>query len=364
MAKKTVGFVYLEWECPACGTRNKGTDKFCRNCGAVQPKDVKFEQVAQTTLIEDEKVIAQAKAGPDIICSYCGASNLATSTYCSQCGAKLSEGTARESGAIIGAFQQGPVPDVICSYCGATNPGTALNCFQCGAALPRPGQPARPEAKPKEKRPSSRKSGTSRFVLLAVLGLVVVSCIALVVFSSRTEEVVGEVQAVSWEYTVAVEALQPVEDEDWRDRIPDDAEILSCRQEVRQVLPQPAPNAVEVCGTPYTVDTGTGVGEVVQDCEYQVYDDVCSFTVLAWREFDLVSLMGDDYEPQWPNPTLAEDQREGESRESYEVVFNADGRSYTYNPDSLSEYGRFEEGSRWILQVNSFNNVVSVEPER
>jgi hypothetical protein len=31
---------------------------------------------------------------------------------------------------------------------------------------------------------------------------------------------------------------------------------------------------------------------------------------------------------------------------------------------SLSEFSRFEEGSRWILQVNAFDTVVSVEPDR
>ncbi|MCP4420017.1 MAG: hypothetical protein GY805_25700, partial [Chloroflexi bacterium] len=186
----------------------------------------------------------------------------------------------------------------------------------------------------------------SRFVMMAILGLFVVICIVLVVLSRRTEDVVGEVQAVNWKYSVVVEALQPVEDEDWRDDISADAEILSCREEVRRVQPNPAPNSVEVCGTPYTVDTGTGVGEVVQDCEYEVYDDMCSFTQLAWREFDTVSLSGDDFVPEWPNPTLAQDQREGERTESYEVVFNADGDSYTYHPDSLNEYGRFEDNNR------------------
>ena len=362
MTKKTVGYVHLEWQCPACGTRNRGIDKICRNCGAAQPKEVEFEQVAQESLIEDEKIIGQAEAGADIHCPFCGTRNSATATQCSQCLAALDEGTVRDSGKVVGAHQNKAVPDVVCSHCGTANPGTALNCSQCGAALPKTEKATQP--KPKQKRPSTHMSGTARFVLLGVLGLVVVGCIALVVLSSRTEDVVGEVQDVSWEYAVLIEALTPVEAEEWRDRVPDDAEILSCREEVRRVQPNPAPNSVEVCGTPYTVDTGTGLGEVVQDCEYQVYDDICTFTVLAWREFDLVSLTGKDFDPEWPNPALSQDQRLGESTETYEVVFNADGRSYTYHPDDFSEYAGFEDGSRWILQVNTFNNVVSVEPDR
>ena len=362
MTKKTVGYVHLEWECPACGTRNKGVDKICRNCGAAQPADVEFQQVAQEELIEDEAIIAQAKAGADVHCPFCGTRNPATAETCSQCLADLTEAKAREFGQVVGAHQDKAVPDVACSYCGTMNSGTALHCVHCGAALPkveRKSAAPRPQVKQ-----STGMSNRTRFILFGILGLLVIACVAIVILSNRTEEVVGEVQNVSWEYAIQVEALTPVEDEDWRDRVPNDADILSCREEVRRTQPNPAPNSVEVCGTPYTVDTGTGVGEVVQDCEYQVYDDLCTFTELQWRDFDLVSLTGDDLEPEWPEPSLAQDQRLGESSEAYEVVFNADGQTYTYHPDDFAEYVQFEEGSSWILEVNTFNNVRSVTPDR
>ena len=361
MTKKTVGYVHLEWQCPACGTRNKGIDKVCRNCAAAQPDDVEFEQVAQETLIKDEAIVAQAKAGADVHCPFCGTRNAATVSQCSQCLADLSEAQARASGKVLGAHQNKAVPDVACAHCGSLNSGTAQHCINCGAALPRVEKPAKPKP---AKRKAAPMSKTARFVLFGLLGLVVIACIAIIVLSSRTEDVVGEVQDVSWEYSVLIEALTPVEVQDWRDDVPNNAEILSCREAVRRVQPNPAPNSVEVCGTPYTVDTGTGVGEVVQDCEYQVYDDLCTYTELEWREFDLVSLTGDDFEPEWPDPALAQDQRFGESTETYEVVFNADGRSYTYHPDNLNEYLQFEDGSRWILEVNTFNNVRSVTPDR
>lgn len=363
MTKKTVGYVHLEWQCPACSTRNKGVDKICRNCGAAQPEDVEFEQVAQETLIEDEKLIKQAQAGADVHCPFCGTRNPATATQCSQCLAELGEATIRESGQVVGAYQQKPVPDVICTHCGTANPGTAVSCSQCGATLPKIARPKPTQPRPKARR-ATRMSGTARFVMFGILGLVVIGCIALFILSSRTEDIVGEVQDVSWEYSVMVEALTPVEAQDWQDRLPADAQVLSCREEVRRVQPNPAPNSIEVCGTPYTIDTGTGVGQVVQDCEYQVYDNLCSYTVLAWREFDLVSLTGDDFEPQWPNPSLSQDQRVGESTEQYEVYFNADGRTYTYRPDDFFEFTQFEEGGRWILQVNALGNVLSVEPDR
>ena len=360
MTKKTVGYVHLEWQCPACGTRNKGIDKICRNCSAAQPEDVEFEQVAQEALIKDEKIIEQAKAGADIHCPFCGTRNVATAVQCSQCLADLTEAQARAAGQVLGSHQNKAVPDVACAHCGTLNSGTAQHCINCGAALPRADKPAKPEPT----KPKAPMSKTARYVLFGILGLVVIACIAIIVLSSRTEEVVGEVQSVSWEYAVAIEALTPVEDQDWRDSVPNSAEILSCREEIRRTQPDPAPNSVEVCGTPYTVDTGTGVGEVVQDCEYQIYDDLCTYTDLQWREFDLVSLVGNDFEPEWPSPALAQDQRFGESTETYEVIFNADGRTYTYTPDNLNDYLQFEDSSRWILEVNTFNSVRSVTPDR
>lgn len=363
MTKKTVGYVHLEWECPACGSRNKGVDKICRNCSAAQPDDVQFEQVAQESLIQDEKLIAQAAAGPDVHCPFCGTRNAATATQCSQCLADLTDAQARDSGKVVGAHQKKAVPDVACTHCGSMNPGTAQQCSQCGAVLPKPDRPKPAAPRPKARR-ATGMSKTARFVMFGILGLLVVACIAMVVLSNRTEEIVAEVEGVSWETAVLIEALVPVEDQAWRDQLADDADILSCRQELRRTQQNPAPGAREVCGTPYTVDTGTGVGEVVQDCIYEIYDELCTYSELQWRDFDLVTLTGDDFSPEWPNPTLAQDQRIGNETEMYEVYFWADGRSYTYRPDDLNEFTQFDDGSRWILEVNALNNVRSVTPDR
>ncbi len=361
MAKKKVGYIELHWRCPNCGGLNRGRDSFCVACGSPQPEDVEFEQIENAELIREKELIARAEAGADIHCAYCGTRNPATATQCSQCGSELAEGIRRKAGRVLGAYQPGAAAEVACPACGASNPATAANCAQCGAplGLSRPqGQVDATEAAQGEKR--ARKFSPA-FIIIG--GLVCLAVIVFFVLAGRTSTVPGVVEEVTWERSIAIETYQAVSRSDWFDQLPAEAENVSCEARVRSVESEPVPGAEEVCGTPYTVDKGSGFAEVVQDCEYQVYDDYCSYTVMDWVETDTAVASGHDFNPQWPEPALEADQRLGESRrESFSVVFAADGETYTYAPDTLEEFRQFSPGSRWNLEVNTFGVVVDVQP--
>jgi rRNA maturation endonuclease Nob1 len=358
MTKKTLGYVHLEWTCPNCQRRNPGPQKFCNGCGAPQPQNVQFEQAAEEKLITDQAEIARAKAGPDVHCPYCGARNPGDAKFCGECGGDLTQAAARESGRVVGAHREGPAEQIPCPACGTLNPATAQTCEQCGANLGK--KPAEvPEARP----PAQRKS----LPIAAIIGISLVcllAAIAVIVLLTRTEEVVGEVRAVSWERSVPILALGPVEKEGWQDEIPSDADLGSCSLEYRYTQDEPAANATEVCGTPYTKDTGSGYGEVVQECEYLVYDDWCDYTVTDWQVFDVVTLTGSDLNPRWPEVNLLSGQKLGEREETYKVSFSTDGDNYTYTTTSENEFSQFISGSSWILEVNTFGSVVSVTPAK
>jgi ribosomal protein L40E len=358
MTKETVGYVRLEWTCPSCGSRNPGPQKTCGSCGAAQPEDVEFEQAAQEELIKDEAEIARAKAGPDVHCGYCGARNPAGAESCTQCGADLREGVARARGRVVGAHRRGAAKDVACPSCGAQNPATALECAECGAPM------GRAEPATVTRRRTAAKAGLRGCspVAWVILGGVIVVGAILLILSLRTKETAARVQDLSWTRSIAIEGLVPVTYEDWRDEIPSGAVMGTCTQKVHHTQAEPAPNADKVCGTPYTVDTGSGYGEVVQDCEYQVYADWCKYEVEEWRAVDTVTLEGEGFGARWPVTQLQAGQREGEREETYKVVFDADGKMYTYTVKDEAEFARFEIGSRWNLKVNTFNAVVSVEP--
>ncbi|MCB9076689.1 MAG: zinc ribbon domain-containing protein [Anaerolineaceae bacterium] len=367
MTKRTLGYVELEWICPNCNTRNPGSRRTCMNCGLPQPDNVEFQQPAQEKLLEDEAKIAQAKSGPDIHCYYCGARNPATATRCSQCGADLSEGARRKAGEILGAHQNKPVKPVICPACGTPNAPDAANCSQCGASLTT----AQPEPIPLNKPSQSAAPALSRSqssssmgrIGLVVLAVAVVACIiAFFVLSSRTEDITGTVEDVAWTRTVVIEGLVPVERETWRDNIPVEGVVLGCTQEIRGTQSEPAPNSREVCGTPYTVDTGSGFGQVVQDCQYQVYDDYCRYSINEWRAIDEAVLRGNNFSPQWPALSLRPDQRQGHRDETYRIVFSTSEGTYEYVVRDPAAFQRFQNGSQWILEVNTFNAVTDVKP--
>jgi len=356
MAKESLGYVRLEWTCPSCGRRNPGPVKICAGCGAPQPEDVAFEQAAQETLISDAAEIQQAKAGPDAHCAFCGTRNPAGATHCSQCLADLSEGKGRARGRVVGAHRKEAAADVACPACGSLNAATAPICSQCGANLTQP----QPDAESRPVAAARKRRNAVGFIVLGAIVLIIGLFFFLLL---RTDETVGTVNNVSWTRSISVESLAPVTYEEWREDIPAGAVIGECRQEVSHVQDEPAENAEQVCGTPYTVDEGTGFGEVVQDCEYHVYADRCEYTVEEWQEVDVATMTGADFNPAWPQLQLATGERAGEEEEEYEVVFSADGRSYTYRTEDAAEFARFEIGSRWILHVNTFNAVVSVEPD-
>ena len=117
-----------------------------------------------------------------------------------------------------------------------------------------------------------------------------------------------------------------------------------------------------MCGTPYTVDQGSGAAKVVQDCVYEVYDSRCDYTLLEWQDIDSLEVRGSDLQPYWPDVQLKTGQREGERQEQYLVIFSAKNEQYRYTLDHPSEFSQFTPGSQWTLKVNTFGGVNAVEP--
>jgi predicted nucleic acid-binding Zn ribbon protein len=380
MAQKSLGFVELVWICPNCSTKNSGPQKTCQNCGNSQPEDVDFIQDVQAEILQDEAKIAKAEAGPDIHCFYCGTRNPAGATTCSQCGGDLTQGEKRRTSQQVGAYKPDKDAKIICPACDKENEARASECIQCGANLH--------ESRPAESIPEQIKQTTSKretqptkspsifdalFGIVGMAGLaglafVLCGCMVLFYFMVvRTTDLSGQVQSVSWERTIIIEEEKSVEreDSDWQDEVPAEATVISCSDKIRDTQNNPpvSGNYKEVCGTPYTVDKGSGFGNVVQDCEYEIYDDWCKYNIteLKWTEVDRAVRTGNDLNPRWPEIGLKSGQRGGDRIEIYKVFFDTTEGQKLFNPDDEGMFKRCTVGSQWTLKVNVLGTVNGIE---
>jgi len=330
MAKRTIGYVELEWKCPNCDTKNPGMQKTCTNCGAPQPENVQFGLGEQQGLIQDASKVDQAKKGADIHCPYCGTRNPGDAQNCSQCGGDLVGGAKRTSGMAVGAPAAAPSP--------APAPAAKPSFFRLWMLLP---------------------VGICILAFCAVFGFLAL----------RTEKTTGTVESVHWEHIVLIQELRDVTRKDWEDRVPRDATILSCDLEYRTRQPvlddsprdNPVANATEVC-TSELVDQGNGAAEVVETCYYEVYDHSCQYTVEEWQQVDQSVAEGNDLSPYWPDVRLGVGQREGERRVVYTVRFQTANGIKEYTTDQENIFTQFQPGTTWTLEINALGGVVSVQP--
>ncbi|RPH57377.1 MAG: hypothetical protein EHM81_11670 [Chloroflexi bacterium] len=364
MARKTVGYVELEWICPNCNGKNPGSAKTCQACGAPQPANVQFQQAQKQEALADEQKIAQAKKGADIHCPYCGTRNPVDAQTCSQCGGDLKEGVKHTSGTVVGAFAAGggPVKQIPCPSCATPNPGTNKTCSACGALLHQPRAGQTPPLTATPAMGGQKPSAIRPWMAIPAIAALMVCCVLLGIIFLRRTTTSGVVQEVSWERQIAIEALRDVTIQDWKADLPQGAKVISCAEKHRYDQDSPAPNAREVCGTPYNVDKGNGYAETVQDCHYEVYEDYCKYTAREWQAVDQVEAQGKDMQPRWPQVQIGSGEREGKRAATYMVWFQTDDGIKEFNTDDEQLFSTLEPGTRWSLEIDAFGNIVNIQP--
>src|SRR5581483_1575309 len=355
MPQEELGYVELEWTCKNCGTRNPGTRKNCISCGAAMDAPTQFQLPAQQELIKDDAKLSTAGIGPDVACPYCGTRNPANATTCKQCGGDLRDARARMAGGVLGAFDDTPQPEIKCQTCGTLNPANALKCKSCGASLQRPKPAPAPQA-------AAPPRGFNALLIGGIVALLLLCAGAGYFLFGRTTDTIGTVASVNWQRTIAIMAQATVRDAAWQDQIPAGANVLGCEWKPRRYSDLPEPNSEKVCGTPYVIDQGNGTGKVVQDCQYLVKEQYCSFTRLQWSVVDTLAARGTDFNPYWPALSLQNQQREGNRAEEYHVLFDARGERHTYSPANANEFAKYKIGSQWKLTINGLGSIVKTEP--
>jgi hypothetical protein len=353
------------WDCQYCATTGiLGRHKACTNCGRSRPEGTKFYLAGESDEVKDEKIVEQAKIGPDWVCQFCSSSNPANVDVCQSCHAP------REG----------------------TSPQQQVKKYAVGMA-PKSGdmdldQPVeRPSTTPKK----SSKATPAIGIIGAIGGLLLLCiCIfaAFAIFGGQDAE--ATVSGFSWERTIAVEAFQTVVEEDWE--VPAGGRILSQQQEIhhydqvldryetrtRQVSEQvQVGSRTYVCGQR---DLGNGFFEDVECTEpvyetqirtetYEepiyrdepVYQTKYTYEIDKWVVVRTAEADGRDHSPVWPVVNIGSDEREGERTEIYTVFFtDEEGKEYSLELTE-NEWRGYEMGQGVTLKLDAFGNLEEVE---
>ena len=345
MARRTRGYVQLEWVCPNCSTRNPGAKKSCLNCGAPQPEIVQFERAADENLVTDQESLKAAQAGADFICPYCGTRNSALAKACVQCGGDLVEARRRAAGAELQA-NTGP-REIACTNCGTLNHVSRSNCSKCGSPLPRAAAAAQVAAVGKTGAAPQKKA--SRWWLWVGTGVLIVLCAgAVMLFAIPSTTLSATVADVRWETSVPLQEIRAVHYSNESGSPPSGAYDVSCNTESREVCQE------------RVVDQGNGFGEVVEDC-HDESEQYCSYSVDEWATIQTYTLEGHDNSPVFAQPSIAGGQRLGDQTAEFTVIFATEDGQKTYSPSDASDYSQFRMGSTWTLSLNSVGAVLDAK---
>lgn len=345
MAKSII--IQMEWPCPNCETVNPGPAKFCGSCG--RPKgNIKNRMPSIIKAVTDRASLNAAAAGPDIVCTFCEANNVAGTKFCTQCGADLVHGTPRITGTVV----NGETPDV--------------SDYQPDRRASRRSVPVVPTT---TRHITSRRSATTdtsvsfssaprgmssvtktRIVQALVIVVIATICALGSWFAYRyfydIHELPVTVERTYWSIPVTIQKQEWVEHEDWRHNVPSDAKEKSfVKKEYDRDYPVVGKESKEVscekptgrdipCGEPR--DLGNGYAEQPMCAEMEtttctiqvditeeviIEKDWVTYETLDWVYARSYETNGTDTNPYPPSYIVGTGERDVPGIPTYTIYF-------------------------------------------
>ena len=304
------------WDCSFCGSTGiSGLKRECPGCGKPRGENVKFYLKDEKNYLDEEQS-KKVGAGPDWYCEYCGSLNSSSLTVCSSCGAEREDdGKTYEDVKNADAQREEKRKAEVQAYEAASAP--------------------------------KKKSGPVRYILLAVLALI----IGFIVYSMIPKKDQLEVKGFSWKYNINIEEERLVEESDWD--LPEDyVEILDTKEEVHHY--EDVLDHYETVTV--TVDAGNGTFEEEEHEEpvYRqdpVYETKYYYSLYKWFDSRDVETSGEDHEPYWGEENLAENERESSREETYWITAqNKKDKEQTYKL-SKEDWEGLEIGDKIDVEV-------------
>ncbi len=326
------------WDCPACGHKgNIGYETHCSQCGSPRGKTVKFYLPDESEEVTDAQNIAQARAGVDWICDYCGADNKATDTACRSC----------------------------------SNPRTETD-------INRQTRDIRFDAPPIAPTPVAQPKFNKGYYVFGGLALLLV----VLFFLFRTRETTVTVTAHEWIREIHTEKFIPVIEEDWslpsgarlkksfRDVHHYDEVLVGYETRYRTVEKPVGTERIKVgvrdLGNGYFEDiyeTRTIYKTVRESYEVPIYKSVpvyatkYRYEIYRWKPDKVYRTQGRDMSPYWSNavPPITSTHRESERFEKYVLHFK-DERGNEFSDDCSFEFWKsVRDGDVIKAEQNAFS---------
>ena len=318
------------WDCPYCDTRAiGGLTKSCPCCGHPQDTDTRFYIGKEKKYVEED-LASQYGQGPDWVCPYCKSLNRIRFQYCAACGAPKEESednyfSSSEKQDAIKAEKEAKIAAMAGESSGSINSDSG-----------------------------SRGGGGRKPVFLIVALLAIVG---ILIFNLWPRHYKTEITTAAWARSTDVEALRTVQESDWT--IPAGGRKTDSRLEVHhyvQVLDHYETRSRQVSEQvydgeeTYTTLSNNGDGTFTEEThsrpkyrtEYRteyyeepvyrsdpVFETKYYYDIDRWIVDRTEKSSAADSEPYWPELTLAENEREGQRYEVYNVVVKSEDKSYT-----------------------------------
>lgn len=178
---------------------------------------------------------------------------------------------------------------------------------------------------------------------IAAITLGVSAIVGLPIWLLYPKEVTGQVTHIEWVYQSDLRQKTLMHDSGWGS--PSGAFNVTCRrkyygEEDCNYHPcNPHMNAAEVL----EYDTCHSHCDVYRDwCEYDYYD---------WPIIKTLQTMGSRHNEYWPDLQPTGPDQRLDRKERYKVEFAGETR-WTYQPNNLVDFQRFEVDAYWRLKVN------------
>lgn len=372
--------VEMRWRCSACHVENLGRFKGCQSCGKAKEGEPYYDAPGTETptyeqRVTDPALIAQATAGEDWSCRYCGSHQRRDNGTCAECGAGQAEA-------------QRPVT-YFSNYIADANRARE----EVPTLAPPPPQPA----------PSALGSWLKHYWVLLVVGAALLSIAGGLYFLLRTRVVTAEVVERTWEHKVHVDRYMVVEGQGFDEQRPGTAfdivprgqryhhtnkvpdgtrreaytERVACGQTCSKSPVSCTSNkngfktcsgGDERCTTKYCSETR--YREVQKYRDVPVYEEWYSWKNWEWALHRTVTEVGAFEEPSWPsdakvrlNQGLGQGEKERTRNEArYHVVFqDREKKLHEYTPKDLEEFKRLKKGSERKVRVGILRDT-TIEP--